>query len=123
MNARRLVGAALLLAAIAVFAVVRSNGGDAYRVRLVLDNAHGLRQGGEVALGGVAIGKIDSLHLSRRDAVIADLELDHGKGPIGRGATAAIAARNLLGQKFVDLYPGDVTHPLPSGSTLPASRV
>jgi phospholipid/cholesterol/gamma-HCH transport system substrate-binding protein len=123
MNARRVVGAALLLAAIAVFAVVRSNGGDAYRVRLVLDNADGLRQGGEVALGGVAIGKIDSLHLGRRDAVIANLELDDGQGPIGRGATAAIAARNLLGQKFVDLYPGDVTHPLPSGSTLRGSRV
>lgn len=119
---RRVIGGLALLA-LALAVVLRAGGDDSYTVELRLTNAHGLSTGGEVRLGGVEVGHVSRLAVDDSDMVVATLVLEREARPIGAGASAAIAARNLLGQKFVDLDPGDQRRPLPSGARIPRSRI
>jgi len=99
-------------------------GGNAeYRVTMDLENAGGLRTGSLVQVGGVPVGKVTDLDLQPDDHVRATLRLESGHGPIGRDARASIASRNLLGEKYVNLTPGDRDRALPSGGLLSADRV
>ena len=117
-----LTGAAMIAIAAAV-AVILTGGDKPYTVNLRLANANGLREGGAVVIGGVSAGKIKSLELDRHDHVRAVLELDRKAAPVGHDVSAAIAAQNLLGQKQVQLLPGDRTRPAPSGVIVPSSRI
>jgi len=114
-----------LLAALAICACALAACGDddRYRVALDLPNAGGLRTGSLVQVGGVPVGKVTELDLKADDRVRATLELDADRGPIGRDARAAVASRNLLGEKYVRLAVGNRRDPLPSGALLPAARV
>lgn len=96
---------------------------DPYTVTLVLPNASGLKEGSEVRLGGTEIGSVSDLRLDSADRVVVTLSLDERRGPVGRDASAAIATRNLLGQKYVDLDPGTRSRPVPSGSVIARSAV
>ncbi|WP_354700220.1 hypothetical protein DSM112329_00485 [Paraconexibacter sp. AEG42_29] len=99
-------------------------GSDAdYRVTLELKNADGLREGSLVQVGGVPVGKVAELRLQPNDRVDATLKIDADRGPIGRNARATIASRNLLGEKYVNLTPGDRRAALPSGGRVGADRV
>lgn len=120
---RRLRVAGLLAVLVPVVFVVTRGGGKDYEIKLPLENAAGLKAGGEVRLGGVKIGTVKDLELDDRDRVTATLKLDEGEGPIGRGASATVTAVNLLGQKFVDLDRGRLRQPLPSGTTIPRSKI
>src|SRR5206468_1533220 len=42
--------------------------------------------------------------------------------PIGRNARAVVRSANLFGEKFLDIRPGDLEHPVPSGAVIPLSR-
>jgi phospholipid/cholesterol/gamma-HCH transport system substrate-binding protein len=122
-TARRLAVSVLGAAVVAVALIVAvGGGGHPYRVRLMLDNAGGLRSGSDVTIGGVKAGTV-SLHLGRGDKVVADLELDSSQRPVGRNALAAISAVNFLGQKRVELAKGDLANPAPSGYVIPAAHV
>lgn len=110
--------AAIVLAAIVLFGGGASSG---YHVRLELDNASGLRKGSRVTIGGASVGKVTGLSIAPDDQVRAELALEPGH-VLGSGASASIKASNLLATKFVDLTPGDVTRPAPSGVVIPNSR-
>lgn len=111
-----------LVAVVVAVVTVRAGDDDRYRVVLDLDNAGGIRQGAPVETGGIPIGKVSSLTVVG-DRVRAELELDHGHGPVGAGASVAIIAKNLLGVKSIQLRTGDSRRPLPSGVVLPQSQV
>jgi phospholipid/cholesterol/gamma-HCH transport system substrate-binding protein len=55
--------------------------------------------------------------------VVVSMSLNSGVGPVGKNASASVASVNLLGQKRIELYKGNVHDPAPSGYTLPASEV
>jgi len=122
---RRLTsGAAGLGIALALAWLLLPPGSHAYRVRLPLSDAEGLRAGSAVVVGGTRVGKVSTLRLEQPgDRVVADLDLTHSAAPVGRDVTASIAAVNLLGQKEVQLTVGDRAAPAPSGFTIPSSRV
>lgn len=123
MIARRLIAGALVLAVIAVAVITLGGpGSKPYLVKLELDNAAGLRNDSEVSIGGVRAGNV-SLELSESDDVVATLEIDPDQAPVGRDASAAISAVNFLGQKRVELVPGNKEDPAPSGTTIPAGRI
>ena len=124
MTAYRLVVGALGAAIVAIVLVlVLSGGGSPYVMRLHLADADGLRSGSPVVIGGLNAGTV-KLHLSHdRSYVIADLDLERKYGPVGRDATASIGSLNLLGQKRVEVTPGDRADAAPSGFVFPASRV
>ncbi|HYF26888.1 MAG TPA: MlaD family protein [Baekduia sp.] len=123
MNVRRIVPSILGAALVAVCVVVLlGDDGDKYRVRLEMSNAAGVRDGTRVTIAGSPVGRVESLSLGPRDIVQADIELDDGHR-IGAGARAEVKATNLLATKFVDLQPGDVSRPAPSGTVIPNARV
>jgi phospholipid/cholesterol/gamma-HCH transport system substrate-binding protein len=108
---------------VAIVAILLSSGGEEpYRLRLELTNASGLRDGSRVAVAGVDAGSV-SLEVAGRRKVVAELEIEPDKGPVGKNANVQITALNLLGQKRVNLDKGNTQDPAPSGSTIPASRV
>jgi phospholipid/cholesterol/gamma-HCH transport system substrate-binding protein len=113
-----IVGLTLLVA----FIAVGGRGDDGYEVVVQMDDALGLRDGSKVVTGGVEIGRVD-VELGEGDQVKATLKIDDEHAPIGRGAKAFVTSVNLLGQKNLELDPGDKTSPMPSGGVIPARRV
>ncbi|MEA2170916.1 MAG: phospholipid/cholesterol/gamma-HCH transport system substrate-binding protein [Solirubrobacteraceae bacterium] len=112
------------LAAVVLIAVLALGGGsDQYHLKLQLRNAGGLRQGAEVAVGGVHAGKAD-LSLDSHGRVIADLAIDPKFAPVGKDVRASISAVNLLGQKRIVLEAGDAdSNPAPSGYSVSPGQV
>jgi phospholipid/cholesterol/gamma-HCH transport system substrate-binding protein len=95
---------------------------DKYVVNATFTDAGGILKNYNVKIGQIAAGTIERVELTKDDKVHVRMELDEGAAPIGDGATAKVRPVNLLGEKYVDLDPGDVDNPLPSGSTIPESR-
>jgi virulence factor Mce-like protein len=120
---RRAVTIGLLAAAAAVLAVVTvAGGGSSYVLKAEFADADGLRADFAVREQGVVVGRIADVSVTPRDTALATLELDPSVVPVGAGATASIHPSNLLGEKYVQLNPGDIREPQPSGSTIPPSR-
>jgi len=117
----RLPLVALLLVALGV-AVLVAGGEDPYRIKLRLDSAGGLRDGSDVVSGGINIGKV-GLGIDKHDNVIAELEIDPQRAPIGKDAKVAITAVNLLGQKRLEVQRGNTADPAPSGYVVPSRNV
>src|SRR5437773_1219897 len=113
----------IALAGIAIAAIALVSGGDkGYVVYAQFEQAGPLRQGFKVRIDGAPVGKIEKLDLDKRDRVIAKLRIDDNAAPVGRDARATARAADLLGEKFVDLDPGDRQNPAPSGTVIPPSR-
>jgi len=116
--------APVVLAVIAVVvALLVTTGGDEnpYTVKLRLANAQGLREGSPIVIGGVPIGTV-KLDATQRDVEVR-LEIDDKYTPVGRDATAAVIAQNVLGQKQVRIQPGNTSDAAPDGYTLPTSQI
>jgi phospholipid/cholesterol/gamma-HCH transport system substrate-binding protein len=108
------------MAAAVVVVVVLVSGGSSYILRLTMANASGLRPGSQVLLGGVPIGTVGTINMNRAGtAVVAELDLEPGKVHVGQGVRASVIAANLLGEKYVQLAPGNRNQPLASGTTIP----
>lgn len=122
MTARRLALLALLGLAGAAFALVITSVDQGYRVRVQMADAAGLRKDFLVKIAGAPVGKVLDVGLDDEDHALALLDIDEGAAPIGADARAAIRASNLLGEKYVDLTPGSLADPVPSGSTIPLTR-
>ncbi|MCW3063884.1 MAG: Mammalian cell entry related domain protein [Solirubrobacterales bacterium] len=120
----RLAPWALGAAAIAAAAIVIvSSGGGATKVYLAIPNGDGLKVGADVKVAGTAVGSVSGLGFDRNDHVRVTMSVDNGKAKVGRDASAAIRAANLLGQKFIALNLGNPASPMPDGGTIPLSRV
>jgi phospholipid/cholesterol/gamma-HCH transport system substrate-binding protein len=120
---RRAATIGLLAAAAAVLAVVMvAGGGSPYVIRAEFADADGLRADFAVREQGVVVGRVADVSVTARDTALATLELDRSVVPVGAGATASIHPSNLLGEKYVQLNPGDIRQPQPSGLTIPQSR-
>ncbi|WP_354700079.1 hypothetical protein DSM112329_00342 [Paraconexibacter sp. AEG42_29] len=122
MSAPRLATLAVV-ALIALVLVTRGGDEDRYTLTANLTDAAGLRSGADVVIGGVHAGKVKLSLDKETDRVRVELKLDDDRGPVGRDASFAIASVNLLGQKRVELDPGDRDRPAPSGTSIPSRRV
>jgi len=123
-SARRVAPLGIGAAAVALLLlIVLAGRHDPYRLRLVLENASGLRAGSDVRIGDVTAGTVTSVALGPGDNVVAELELHSDQAPVGQNASVAIASLNLLGQKYIALDKGNTHRPAPSGFTIPRSRI
>jgi virulence factor Mce-like protein len=114
--------AGLGLAAIAIAAIVAGGGKSPYVVYAQFTDAGGMRQGFKVRIDGAPVGQVESLDLGRHDYAVAKLDIDRSAAPVGRDAHATVRAADLLGEKYVDLQPGNRQDPAPSGSVIPPAR-
>lgn len=121
-RARIAAGALLAAAAIAVAAILLGGDDDRYVVKAEFRDSAGLRKNSDVKVGGVPGGKISAIELTGRDTALVTMKLDDSTGPVGRGVRASARPANLLGEKYVELEPGDLRRPLPSGRTVGLAR-
>jgi phospholipid/cholesterol/gamma-HCH transport system substrate-binding protein len=118
----RVVVVAALAGVAILAAALLSGGSDAYKLKAQFEQAGGLRAGFKVRVDGAPVGKIDKLELDSQDRVVATLLIDKSAAPVGRDVRATARAADLLGEKFVDLEPGNRQQPAPSGTVIPPAR-
>lgn len=121
----RFAGPFIVLAAvvaIAIFTIGKVGGDDKYVAFATFEDAGGILKNYNVKIGGVTAGTIEGIELDDQDQAVVRMELDEGAAPIGAGASAKVRPVNLLGEKFIDLDPGDPARPLPSGAKIPRHR-
>lgn len=92
-------------------------------VRVAFSDLSGLNAGDDVRIAGARVGYVDELELEDGQAV-AVLKIDDPNTDLYENARAArVAARSGLGQKFVNIDPGDSsTGPLRDGGTIPVEQ-
>jgi phospholipid/cholesterol/gamma-HCH transport system substrate-binding protein len=93
-----------------------------YVVYAEFRDASGIRPHSYVKVGAVPAGLVVNMSVTPRDTAMVKMRLDSGAAPIGTGATATIRPANLLGEMYIDLNPGNLARPVPSGTLIPISR-
>jgi phospholipid/cholesterol/gamma-HCH transport system substrate-binding protein len=122
MRQLRLAPVAVALASLVVAVLVLRSGSDGYVVKAQFRDAAGLRKNSSVKVGGVPGGTITKLDLGPGDLAVATMRLDDGV-TVGDGARAHVRPVNLLGEKYIELIPGDFRdRPWASGKTIAAAH-
>ncbi|HEX2849436.1 MAG TPA: MlaD family protein [Acidimicrobiales bacterium] len=104
------IGAIAVLVAIAFAVGVLHLLEHTYPVRAVFTDAAGIRNGDDVRVAGVKVGRVTGVAADRRHGhVIVDMVVNDGVD-VGHDATAEVALETLLGTKFVRLA-GPVAKP------------
>jgi len=93
-----------------------------YPIRVIFNDAGGLEVGAQVQLAGVPVGSVDSVHIRKSEdgityvGVVAMIE----KGVvIERNTEANISPGGLLGQRYLQMFPGaEQSAPLKPGDVL-----
>ena len=95
----------------------RRVGAQGVRVTVRFDNDAGLDQGDPVMVSGVKVGRVEGVRLQRGGKVDVILNVTSDQRP-RIDATAAIAALDFLGSKFIKYSPGVRDEPLPDDRPL-----
>ncbi|GAW48258.1 MULTISPECIES: MCE family protein [unclassified Nocardioides] len=77
-------------------------GGDTYQA--LFTDASGLHKGNMVQIGGIRVGRVQSVSLEDSSKVLVKFEVDHGVD-FGTESSASIEVLNLLGEKYLDVTP------------------
>lgn len=118
---------ALVLVGFAVFIALlfwltdRRVGAQGTRVTVVFDNVAGLDQGDPVMVSGVKVGRVEGVQLQRGGKVHVILNVASDQRP-RIDASAAIAALDFLGSKYIKYSPGVREEPLPDGRNLTGTQ-
>ena len=106
-----LMGAVVLLVA-GAFLVFAYNGSqmrveEGYVIRGNFTNASGIALGSDVRIGGIKVGVVSDLGLDEKsyEAVIS-MQIKNGT-KLPKDSSAAIVSNGLLGEKYVQLTPGN----------------
>jgi virulence factor Mce-like protein len=84
--------------------------GAAYRVRAVFANADGVPTAADVRVAGVQVGKVTRVDHDPAypDATVVTIAISDARAvPVYSNGTAKVRPKTLLGEKYVDLVPGD----------------
>lgn len=108
----------LLLASFNVEKLPVIGGGTVYTAAFT--EAGGLKEGNEVRVAGVKVGKVESISLEGQH-VRVDFRVDDEHTWLGDKTGAAIKVRTLLGEKYLAVLPAG-TKPLDEGTEIPTSR-
>lgn len=89
-------------------------GRDRYTLTATFDDASGLLVNDNVKVAGVVVGKVTKVAAEDGKAVVTmEIRNEHDDLPVD--STAAIRWRNLIGQRYVYLYPGTASQALRDG--------
>lgn len=97
-----------------------------YRVNAVFADADGVPTAADVRVAGVQVGKVVGVgrDSSSPQATVVTMQISDPRAiPVYSNGTAKVRPKTLLGEKYVDLVPGDARgEELQSGGTLPESN-
>lgn len=110
---------ALLVLAVARLDSLPLIGKDRRDFRAEFSDAGGIKPGSQVQVAGVRAGTVTDIEIGT-DQVVVVFELDAGIA-VGDRTTAAVAAADLLGSKYLDVRPAG-TKDLEPGGTIPLAR-
>ncbi|MDR1607790.1 MAG: MCE family protein [Deltaproteobacteria bacterium] len=80
-------------------------GEDYYRVNAVFDEASGLKQGVAVEVAGINVGRVAEISLFQADKALVVLAIRNDVR-LPADSRAVIRTQGVLGDKFVEIYPG-----------------
>ena len=97
---------------------------EGYRFKAYFPEAVTLAKQSDVRIGGVTVGKVESLSLPPKgNATEVEIELYPEYAPLRSDARAILRQKTLLGETFIELTMGsDSAEPVPDGGTLDNSR-
>lgn len=94
----------------------------------VFTDAFGLREGDDVRMAGVRVGRVMRIDLESGNQAKVSFEVQSDQTVLGT-TEAAVRYQNIVGQRFIDLHlgdpkPGKSSEPqvLPAGSVIPVER-
>lgn len=105
-----------LVAAFGAAAVLVSSFGlaravdDDYTVQVVLPAATNLVEGSEVEIGGATAGRVEGL-TTRDGKAVVTVALADDHAPLHDGTTARVSYKALLGERILELIPGEEDRP------------
>jgi phospholipid/cholesterol/gamma-HCH transport system substrate-binding protein len=107
----RRLAAILAVVIAATAAAVLSTGatepdGSGYSVRAIFDNASFVVPGEDVKIAGVKVGKVESLGVENKKAVITFSIDEPGFAPFHTDAHCAVRPQSLIGERYVECTPG-----------------
>jgi phospholipid/cholesterol/gamma-HCH transport system substrate-binding protein len=116
-----IVGAAIVLAiAIGIYGYVylreipvRQRG---FEMTIIFENVTGLENGDGVTVSGLKVGHIEQMRLESGHVAVR-VWMD-GKVPFPRDSRAAIRSIGMIGEKYIDLIPGNAKESLQEGDTI-----
>ena len=91
--------------------------GGGYRVVANFDNVSGLGQGASVEVAGVQVGRVEAIRLTPGDRAVVTLRLQQGL-QLHDDAIASIRTKGIIGDKFIQLSPGNSEKLIPAGGTI-----
>lgn len=116
MQKKLLVGGAAALLAVAAVGTAKAT--DDYSVQVVLPSATNLVPGSPVKIDGFDAGKVSHLEVRDGKAVVT-VNVSDDFAPLHDGTTARISWKALLGERVLDLSPGeDGAAELPDGAII-----
>ncbi len=86
------------------FAKMEIVGGNYYTLSAEFDSVSGLKNGADVEIAGVKVGKVSSIALKEDTAVVQLSIMDDIE--IQDDAIASIRTRGIIGDKFLSISPG-----------------
>lgn len=115
------IGGGLFVAALGVSGAFHRSSAS-YRFQAVVPDALSLGPKSEVRMAGLKVGQVSAIK-RRGDVAVLMLELERKYAPIRRNARVSIRLKTLVGENYVDLYPGDArARPLPDRGVLPIEQ-
>jgi phospholipid/cholesterol/gamma-HCH transport system substrate-binding protein len=100
----------------------KSLGASGIKVDVMFESVAGLKQGDPVLVSGVKQGRVARVHLERVKSVRVTLDLSSDVAP-HIDASAAVAALDLFGAKFIDYNPGSREEMLADGHLITGSNL
>ncbi|HJP66624.1 MAG TPA: MlaD family protein [Actinomycetota bacterium] len=91
-----------------------------YTVSAEFADATGVFRGDAVKLAGVDVGRVESAHIDNGQAIV-QFNVDDDVH-LTKDSTVAIRWRNVLGQRFLYVYPGTGGQPLHEGDLIPMTQ-
>lgn len=92
-------------------------GKNAYTVTAAFDDVTGLLMNDNVKVAGVVVGKVTGVSTKAGRAVV-EFAIDDEHSDIPKDSSAAIRWRNLIGQRYIYLYPGTSSEALEDGDVI-----
>jgi phospholipid/cholesterol/gamma-HCH transport system substrate-binding protein len=118
--ARALAIGSLVVAVIAVAVLMfGSGGGETYVVQL--QSANQLVKGNEVKVGGLPVGKITDISLSKDNQANVEIKVNDDFSPLHEGTTALVRVTSLpsVANRYISLTPGPNNAPeVPGGGVI-----
>jgi len=97
--------------------LLRKDTGTYYQVSVLFNNVTGLMPNAEVRLNGIRVGKVADIRLAEDKAIVKLDIISDAK--IRRSDTLSLSTMGVMGEKYVDIMPGDRSSPLVLDSSTP----